>query len=44
MVERLPVMSNIKVFVMKDGQPACRTKTTNYTDPYDTHMDHKLAL
>ena len=37
-------MSNVKEFAMKDGwmdngQLTRQTNTTDYTDPYDTHMD-----
>ena len=43
MFESLCVMSNVRVFAeqdgLTDGQPAGRTHTTHYIDPYDTHMN-----
>ena len=42
LVKTLHVMSKIKVFAMKNSQPASQPNTTDYIYPYLTHVDQKL--
>ena len=42
-LNRVHVMSNIKVFAMQDDQPARWTHKTHSIDPYDSHMDQNAS-